>query len=235
MAVGTFPGLQNPNKRTIRSQTNPLDKCTVFSIFPKEIEELKPTIQPGRFVLEAGRYEKPARLVVGSSSWWKELEEDQPLLEIPVSSIQVADSVVRDYCNGLLGCNMADHMPGLFFIPGEISIVDLVNKPENKRFLETAAANQKRWFTLLVKMADTLWARSGGNPITISDDMRLAAQELGLKGKEWLQDFQSQEMIKCVGCGSMRNPLYPICPSCHNIIDKALYDKLNLKPVEKVN
>lgn len=231
MAIGAFPGIQNPNYKTIRAQTNPLDKCTVFSIYPKEIEEIKHTIQPGRFVIEAGRFEKPSRLVVGSSSWWKEVDENQPLLEIPVSSIQIADSIVRDYCNGLLGVNMADIMPGIFFIPGDISITELFST--HKKVLERANENQKRWYTLLVKMADTLWARSNGNPITISDDMRLAAQELGLRGKEWLQDFQAQEMIKCVGCGNMRNPLFPICPSCHNIIDVALYNKLNIKSVEK--
>lgn len=232
MAIGAFPGIQNPNKRTIRAQTNPLDKCTVFSIYPKDIDETKHTIQPGKFVIEGGRYDKPTSLVVGPSSWWKELEEDQPLLEIPNSSIQVADAIIRDYCNGLLACNMVDVMPGLFFIPGEISLARLLT--EHKQVIDRAAANQKRWFTLLVKLADGLWSRSNGNPITISDDMRLAATELGLKGREWLQDFQAQEMIKCVGCGNMRNPLYPICPSCHNVIDVALYEKLNLKSAEKV-
>lgn len=227
--IGAFPGIQNPNKRTIKSPSNPLDKCTVFSIFPKEIEEVKPTIQPGRFVIESGSEEKPTRLVVGSSSWWKELEEDQPLLEIPVSSIQIADSIIRDYCNGLLGCNMVDHMPGLFFIPGDISIEEL--KTKHKVVIGRALGNQRRWFTLLVKMADSLWSRSNGNPITISDEMRLAAHELGLKGKEWLQDFQAMEMIKCVGCGNMRNPLFPICPACHNIIDVKLFESLNIKKV----
>lgn len=230
MTVGAFPGIQNPNKRTIRSQTNPLDKCTIFSIYPKDIEEIKHTIQPGRFVIDAGRYEKPTNLVVGSSSWWKELEEDQPLLEIPVSSIQIADSVVRDYCNGLLGCNMSTIMPGLFFIPGEVSIAEVTTK--HKVLLDRVAANQKRWFLLLVKMADSLWSRSNGNPITISDDMRLAAQELGLRDKEWLKDFQTMEMVKCIGCGNMRNPQYPICPSCHNIIDTALYAKLGIQEVK---
>lgn len=228
--VGAFPGIQNPNRRTVRSPDNPLDKCTIFSIYPKEIEEIKPTIQPGKFVIPAGSYEKPTSLVVGSSSWWKELEEDQPLLEIPVSSIQIADSVVRDYCNGVLGCNMADMMPGLFFVPGELSVTALFTTHKDLR--DRARAKQINWFTLLVKMADTLWARSNGNPLAISDDMRLAAQELGLRAKEWLQDFQAQEMIKCVGCGSMRNPLFPICPSCHNIIDVELYKKLNIQKAE---
>src|SRR5258708_5829755 len=117
MALG-FPGL-GLDKKTIRATPNPLDKSTIVSIYPKGFREVNPTIQPGVFQLEPGSYDKPAILVVGTSSWWRELDEDQPLLEIPCSSIQVADSVVKDYSLGLLGCQMGTAQPGLFFIPGE--------------------------------------------------------------------------------------------------------------------
>jgi hypothetical protein len=76
-----------------------MDKTTIVSIYPNEIIETKPTIQPGRFVIPAGSFEKPSITVVGPSSWWREIDMDQPLLEIPVSSVQIADSVIKDYCN----------------------------------------------------------------------------------------------------------------------------------------
>ena len=119
-----IPGLANSlmTKKTIRAPVNPLDKSTIVSIYPKEINERNHTIQPGVFQIPPGSYDRPSILVVSSSSWWREIDEDQPLLEIPVSSIQVADSVVRDYCIGLLGCNMADIMPGIFYIPGEWTV-----------------------------------------------------------------------------------------------------------------
>jgi hypothetical protein len=207
-----------------------MDRCTVVSIYPKEVDEVKPTIQPGRFIIKAGSPEKPSTLIVGSSSWWKDVDEDQPLLEIPVSSIQVADSIVKDYCNGILACNMADVMPGLFYIPGEISFAELVTKYKN--LITKANDNQTRWFTALVKMADSLWSRSQQNPLSISDDMRLAAKQLGLDTKEWLQDFQAAVTVRCIACGGMRNPLYPICPVCHNIVDSDLYKKLGIKEVK---
>src|SRR6188474_446560 len=116
--VGEFPGLHQMHRRTIRAQVNPMDKSTVVSIYPKQITEFKATIQPNTFVVPAGTFEKPGVLVVGPSSWWREVDEEQPLLEIPVSSIQIAYSIVTDYMNGLLGCNMNDQMPGMFYIPG---------------------------------------------------------------------------------------------------------------------
>jgi hypothetical protein len=227
MTVGAFPGLTNLRKRAIRSPENPMDKCTVVSIYPKEIDEIKPTIQPGRFIIPPGSYEKPALLIVGTSSWWRDIDEESPLLEIPVSSIQIANSIIVDYMNGLLACNMGDTMPGLFYIPGQVTFADLLSKYKSQ--LDKSRDNQNRWYRELVKMADALWSRSNGNPLSISDDMRMAARELNLNTKEWLADFQSAETIRCIACGGMRNPAFPICPACHNIIDRPLYDKLGLK------
>ena len=229
--VGSFPGLANPFRRAIRAEVNPLDKSTIISIYPREVDEVKHTIQPGRFIIPPGSYEKPSLLVVGPSSWWRDIDEDQPLLEIPVSSIQIADSVVKDYCNGLLACNMSDVMPGLFYIPGVVTEQELRTKHKIK--LDYAQMNQKRWYQALVKLADSLWSRSNGNPLAISDDMRLAARELGLGTKEWLQDFQATEVIRCVACGAMRNPAYPVCGVCHAIVDIEAAKKLNLQFVQR--
>jgi hypothetical protein len=222
------------NRQTHRAPTNPLDKATIFSIFPREIKERKPTLQPGYFYLDKGSIEKPATLIVGPSSWWKEVDEHQPLLEIPTSAVVIADSIINDYCNGILGCNMADKMPGLFFIPGEIS-VERMKKEYSKEFDKTIA-KQRLWFAELVKMADSLWARTNGNPLSISDDMRDAATSMGLTNKDWMQNFQAMEMIRCIACGSMRNPLYPMCGNCKSIVDIPLAQKLGIvvpEPVKK--
>lgn len=226
MPVGTF---LSQNRQTLRAPVNPLDKSTVVSILPKRIYEEKPTIQPGLFVMEPGSIENPSLLVVGPSSWWKEIDESQPLLEIPVSSIQIANSIVRDYCNGLIACDMEGIMPGMFFVPGEITLAIL--KKEYKSTLDTAITKQRNWYAALVKLGDALYSNSGGNPLAISGDMRLAARELGLTNKDWMADFKSMEMIRCVACGSLRNPLYPICGTCHNIIDIERAKELNILPM----
>jgi|SRR6185295_3769413 len=210
--------LQTMRRRTIRAEVNPLDKSTIVSIFPKEIHEIKHTIQPGTFHLSSGSVEKPSLLIVGPSSWWKEIDEEQPLLEIPNSSIQVADSIVKDYCNGLLGCNMSDCMPGIFWIPGSFTLIEL--KKSYQHLLDKAKLNQDRYFSALVKLADSLWARTNGNPLVISDDMRMAAKLLNLNTKDWMKDFSMMQQTKCPACGSPRNSEFPVCPTCHAIVDK---------------
>ena len=213
--VGQFP-LMNMHRRIIRAPINPIDKSTIVSVFPRELDEKKWTIQPGRFVVPAGTPEKPGILVVGPSSWWREIDEDQPLLEIPVSSIQVADSVVKDYVNGVFGFNGDAAGPGLFYIPGTVTVEQI--KTEYKGAFEKAIAKQKNWYTLLLKAADSLWARSNGNPLAISDDMRLAAKELGVQAtKDWMKDFQMVEMVRCAACGALKNPEFPVCASCRNV------------------
>lgn len=218
MAVGNFPGI-NPlaRRRTIRAPVNPLDKSTVVSIFPKEIHEIKPTIQPGRFFIKPGTPKSPSFLIVGPSSWWKEVDEEQPLLEIPNSSIQIADAIVKDYCNGMLACDMVGRMPGLFFVPGEFDLKLLMER--FPKLLTQAITKQEAWFLALIKLADGLWAKTGGNPIVITDDMRLAAKMMNVSGKDWMKDFAMMETVKCVACGMPRNPDFPVCPNCHAITD----------------
>ena len=202
-------------RRAIRSQINPMDRCTVVSIFPKEINEEKPTIYPGKFRIEAGSFENPSVLVVGSSSWWKDYDFEQPLLEIVTSSIQVSNSIITDYANSMLGSNMGDTMPGLFFVLGEHNALDI--KVKYSAELAKAKIKQDNWFRVLVRLADSLWARTGGNPLAIWEEMRIAARELNLNDKLWLKDYQMAELTRCAACGNMRNPLYPICPTCKTI------------------
>lgn len=229
MAVGAF--LADFNRRTIRAEVNPLDKATVFSVYPVDILERKGTIQPGTFFIPAGSYEAPSSLVVGPSSWWKDLDPNQPLLEITNSSIQVADSIVRDYCNGILACDMGDCMPGLFFIPGVVNVVELKTDKKYRAILDKAIQKQKNWYSALVKMADALWSRTNGNPISISDDMRRAATELKLD-KPWAKDYEKLDLAPCPACGNLRNNNYPVCTHCKTIIDRAKYEKLGLKAAE---
>lgn len=212
-----FALLGDARRRTIRAPVNPLDKSTIVSIFPRDIEEIKHTISPGRFRIPKGSYENPSILVVGPSSWWREIDEDQPLLEIPNSSIQVADSIVRDYCNGLLGYN-DDAMPGIFFIPGELTISEI--RAKHKPLLDKAVIRQKNWYEELIKKGGGDWARTNGNPLTISNDMRLAAAELGRDNLDWMKDFNASDMVRCIACGVLRNPSFPVCQACHAVIDK---------------
>jgi len=216
------------HRRTIAAPKNPVDICTVISIYPKLVDETKPTIQPGRFIIQPGSFEKPSFLVVTSSSWWREIDENQPLLEIPNHSAQVAESIVRDYCNGIVGCDMSDNMPGLFWITGEVDLEKL--KTVHATQLIRANQRQINWWNTLVMLADKLWNNSGGNPITISEDMRLAARMLNVDAnKDWMKNFKMLENVRCVACGFPRDPLFPICPNCKAVIDPEKATELGLQ------
>jgi hypothetical protein len=214
-------------RRTIRSTPNPLDKSTIVSIFPQIVDEVKHTIQPGRFIIEAGSYDKPAILIVGPSSTWRDVDPEQPLIEIPIGSIQIADSVVRDFCSGLIGCNMANIMPGLFYLQGAKTL-DVIKK-EHKVDLDNAREHQRNWYQELVKMADIDWARTNGNPVAISNLAKLAAKELQLKEKPWMKDYSQMELVNCPACGNMVRPGFAVCANCKTVVDAELYAKMGFK------
>jgi len=220
-------GLLLANRRIILTPKNPLDVSTVVSIYRRTILETKPTLFPGTFEIPGGSPEKPSIIHVGASSWFREVNEDEPLLEIPVSSIILAESIVRDWRIGV-HMNGVDANPGLIFYAGQITEKQMKESKEYKLVLDQAIEHQKNWFKLIVKDADVLWARSNGNPIVISDDARWAAERLGLKEKSWMQDFQAMEMANCPACGALRNPNFPICGNCKTIVDAVKYKALGL-------
>lgn len=204
------------NRRKLRSvEKNPMDKCTVVSILPAPVDEIKHTIENGRFHLDPGTYEKPATLIVSPSSWWKDFDVEQPLQEIPCGSIQIANAIVNDFCNGMLGFEPATSKPGLFFVTGEHKAVDI--KMKYRDALEEAKTKQDNWFRYLINQADSLWARTNGNPLVIWDMMRVAARSLHEDSKPWLGAFEAPKLDKCKFCGGLRNPQFPICPTCKAI------------------
>lgn len=213
--VGSFPSLRELSRRAIRGPINPLDRSTLVSIYPRPCNFKNVTLTPGRWYLEAGSVEKPSLLVIGPSSWFRDVSIDEPLIEIVQSSVQIGESLVKDYLNGVFACNMHDAMPGLFFVPGEFTLTEIqVKYPQ---LLAVALKHQTNYYRTLIKFADALWARSNGNPLAVSDEMRLAAKTLGLQDREWMKDTASVGMAPCFACGEFKNPEYAICKVCHSI------------------
>ena len=210
--VAEFPP---PRPALRRMPANPIDKSTIVSVYPKFVREVKNTIEPGIFEIPAGNIDKPSILVVGSSSWWSYSGDTRPTIQVPISSIQIAEAIIKDLAADF---STVDAGPGLFFVPGDISKLSLLElKVKFKESLEIAHNKQKTWFMALVRIADSLWARANGNPLCISDEMRLAARQLNLNDKPWLRDSQTVELVPCKACGSLKNPLFPICSVCKSI------------------
>lgn len=210
-----------------RMQVSDLDKCAIVSIYPREIRERNHTLEPGTWVIPAGTYQSPSVTVIGPSSWWLQPDPEKQAVEILVPSILVAKSVVDDWARSLVEYKEGEAMPGLFIIPGNLTVEQV--KKDHKSSLDAALARQRQWYANLVSLADNLWSRSNGNPRVIGDDTKFAAQELGLKDKPWLRDFSTIEKTPCIGCGSLLNPAYPVCPVCRVINNQEAASKLNLK------
>lgn len=207
--VGEFPDFGA--RRMIRTVKNPVDKATIVSIYPMGFKDVKHTIQPSEFEVLGGTLEKPSVNVFGVSSWWKDMGDDQPMVEIPVNAVVMAHSIISDWCNGLIECDMGSAMPGMFFIPGEHTQLDVTLK--YKTMLAEADIKQRNWYNNLIRAADSLWSRSQGNPLAIWDGMRLAAKELNVE-RPWMSNYTYTEKVRCFACGSLRDPAYPICPTC---------------------
>lgn len=223
--------VKQPN--IVRRASNPLDRATIISLLPKSVVETKTTLFPGKFEIPGAKPGEFELLVIGSSSWFRMIDEDQPLLEVVVSSYQLAESIVNDFCLGTFECNMVDCMPGLFFIPGSFNKTSIYNykTEEGVTFallLADAKQKQKNWLLKLVTAADENWARTNGNPRSVGDDSRFAAEVLQLKNKPWMQDFTAMQLVNCPSCGEMINKAYPVCKHCHAIVDKQKAKELDI-------
>lgn len=225
--MASLPGWMGMGRQMERGPKNPMDKATIVSIYPRRVHETKVTIEPGVFLLPPGSYDEPSTLVVGTSSWWREIDHEQPMLEIPVPSVQVANSVIRDYCIGLLECDMESRKPGLFYVPGSFSSAEI--KKNHKALLDLALVKQNEWFKRLVFAADVLWARTNGNPLAVPDLARLAARELNLTEKDWLRDSHTLELVKCIACAALISKAVIVCPNCKVIVDQKRFKESNLQ------
>lgn len=210
----------------IRAQISDLDKSTVVSIFPKQMKTTKVTVNPRRFIVPAGTFEKPGVLTVGTAIWIKHIYETEPeqQVEMPILSSQLADSIVNDFCTNVLASGH-DRRPGLFWVIGTKTTEQIVK--EHKKEMLVAEELQKNWYLELIKQADIDWIKYDGSPLAVSDTARMAAMELHLD-KPWMQDIKRLAMGICPACGSQRATQFPVCKECKTIIDKDAYAKLGL-------
>jgi hypothetical protein len=72
MAIDINSVLEAKRRLGPRSPVNPLDKCTIVSLYPKEICDVKPTVFPHTFRTEKAPSKGDFSItVIGPSSWWK--------------------------------------------------------------------------------------------------------------------------------------------------------------------
>lgn len=217
--------LKHLMRRTVRQPTNPVDRATIFSVFPRAVEINKITITPANYYIPAGSETNPSRLVIEPASWWRDVNPDEPLMEVTENAMAIARSVVNDYVNSMIYSNPECRI-GLFYVIGDLTVPQM--KEKHKVELADAIRRQRAWYQKQVDFADIGWARSNQSPLSISDDARLAATELKIN-KPWINpNYANVALIECIACGALRNPKFPICNTCKNIVDVKLAKELGL-------
>ena len=96
-------------------------------------------------------------------------------------------------------------------------------------FVEECEAYKTRAYRFAERMvgqADSYHAN--GDPVSITDLHRSAGLMIGVNEAEhpWIRSTKHGAMIECPFCGKPTSSKAPKCGSCHEIVDKALYETI---------
>lgn len=201
------------------------DVSTVVSILPVKIDEHKPGLIPGQYILAGVK--DPLKdwntLHVARAQFPVYLDENRPALIVPAPSDVVAESICRDY---KVGIGLIEHgvaEPGLFWARGLIKHSDVPVVLEKE--LARARALQVEWFKRQIAEADDDWGRYHTRK-SISTLQKIAATTLKLE-REWNIDIEVRENLllkTCKFCMADLNPEAIVCRYCQGILDTVRYN-----------
>ena len=132
------------------------DLSSVVSIVPFPIREKKPSLLPAEYYIPAAKPGDFEVLHVERAHVILQIIEERTI-RLPVLSEDIANSIVKDYCNGFLARIAGEAEPGLFVVsnwPTKQEVAALYQA-------ELKAANDKQnyWFKRLVELADDNWGK----------------------------------------------------------------------------
>lgn len=163
--------------------------ATVVSVFPLEIVEQKPGLNPIEFIVPAAADKDFSILYVGICNNAVYIDADRGVMQVPEMGSVVAAAIVRDFCNAQLEFRSGVAEPGMFWVPNKPTKAEIATQFADK--ILAARQRQNKWFEMLVRLADTSWNKRK-NHSEISELQRMAALKLGLSGKrEWLIEYAS--------------------------------------------
>lgn len=183
--------------------------CTIVSMLPYELNEVKPQIQPGAFLMPPAARGDFNILTIERAERPFYVDYQRGNIMIPEDPEVVAKSVVNDHIKATVNVTDGAH-PGLFYING-LKTKDQIKK-ENSTELLACGKVQDAWFSRLVKAADDVWQRFRRHN-TISDQHRFACKMLGLK-REWAEELKAENTIQCMYCTSLISAKALVCPTC---------------------
>jgi hypothetical protein len=202
---------------------------TIASLLPFQLIESKPGLNPNEYTIAPAENGKFALTIIPNNVFYNvnpdPLSDAKEIrhIQVPVRSIELAQSIIQDYINSLLGVMPPDAVPGLFAVPGDWdNKTEFAVKHAKEILIYKNAQNQ--WFKNLVDIADDTWSKTR-TPFGISDMQRSAAEMLGFK-RDWLSPLPNEEAEKCPVCQNVVNFGAVKCISCGHILNKVAYDKI---------
>lgn len=196
-------------------------KASIVSIFPMELNEVKPGLTPGYFKIPACKDMNHPVIVHISSAIHNLYMGENRNYPIENSSYDVAKAIVIDSIGSMIEYSLDPEIgithAGLIAIDEEVN--ESLLKTKYRLKLIELKEIQERWFKKLVQMADNDWAKSHQHT-SISDIQRKAAEILNLTDKEWLSVTRSFIPIQCPACRSLIPPDSLICQVCKTVINE---------------
>lgn len=203
--------------------------CTVVSLVPYPVKELKPNIIPGYFQIPRSKNGVPSVLPIGDSIHWIDSPfPKQPPMKVTENSRAIAKAIVNDFIESQLAID-GDAAPGLFWVEGHHDHNSVIKNFKGE--LEAANKRQNNWFIALIRLADDDWARFHQNK-GISDIQRYAAKALGMD-REWLSSTLDMATIPCPLCRTAISTEAIICASCGYIVNLEKYSVMKERIVPK--
>lgn len=199
-------------------------KCTVVSFIPFQLNEEKPGLLPGKFIIPEGSEDKPSITIVSGARHYVYLDGDRGSLPVRDASHEVARSICEDFSSAQLGISEGC-MPGIFWVPGEMPWREIQEKyPE---LIISARISHKRWMHKLIEMADDDWNRYKKHSV-IADFQRTFADILKIDPKkhEWMNIQNVVDSLSCPSCGTSYREGVAVCTVCKCVLDKEKYAEL---------
>jgi len=191
-----------------------MSKSTVVSLLPIELNEKKPGVYPGHFIIPASREGDFESLNVVNSVAHVYMDESRGSITIVQESEIMAKSIVDDYINSCIAIDKIEGIfPGLFWVEGEFNKAEIKEKFADR--LKSARDSQGKWYYALIKMADDDWAQNRSHKsITPLQKLAALALEQIVGKKEWAATIDVAAYKACKFCTSQIPSAAVVCPVC---------------------
>ncbi len=196
-------------------------KATVVSMFPLEINEHKPGLYPGYFVIPAAPAGQLSYLAVGDAVYYQETKNDI-MTTVRTPFHVLAESIVSDFMRSQIGRIVDYAEPGIFWVPGAYRSERTIRETFAEQ-VDDANRKQLKWYEELVKIADDTYSRTHRHT-SISALQRLAAQHLGYQ-RQW--SIRTNDSANTCKFCKAETPYGAVkCPTCREILDMDAYREM---------